>query len=538
MKDLIAPVLVRRRNFVARPSYHLSMGARRAAGHALLVLAVALVARLDAQSWAGIGRASGTVVDARREPLAGAVVTLRFGTSEGGPPPITTNAKGHWSALGLAAGNWRIQVEKPGFVAADGRVTVVEAGPGNQVTIELRPLSEIPIGGTEGNPQTGLYGLDRGNALLAQGRTSDARREYELALAALPEKERPAVLRAIARTHFLEHDFVAALVALRRAAGLAPDDRETAQLLAALAAQASPEQVKQAALQAATDSEAGATDGEMPTLAELGFPKVEATPRRAGAYSTTLGERSRLSAREALFARTGLDLAAAEKSDPEHGRYDLSRYSFAIYAPAECATGASPCGVLVWASPTEFGGMRLERWRDLLAKHRLIWVGANGCGNGGPRWIRYGLALDAIESLKRLYPIDASRVYAAGYSGGGRIASVLAVTYPEVFAGGFYLFGCDYFRKLPVPYKPGAVWPAVYPKPRRATLERARDASRFVFLTGELDFNRVQTRDTERAYREDGFSKTTYLEIPAIGHYGPIPPDVLARALALLDPAR
>jgi poly(3-hydroxybutyrate) depolymerase len=43
--------------------------------------------------------------------------------------------------------------------------------------------------------------------------------------------------------------------------------------------------------------------------------------------------------------------------------------------------------------------------------------------------------------MRQLYSIDEQRVYASGYSGGGRITSGLALLYPEVFGGGFSVYG-------------------------------------------------------------------------------------------------
>ena len=110
-----------------------------------------------------------------------------------------------------------------------------------------------------------------------------------------------------------------------------------------------------------------------------------------------------------------------------------------------------------------------------------------------------------------------------------------ALLYPETFQGAIALFGCNFYRRLPVPERPGAYWPAAFPKPRRATLKRIKRERRFVLLTGERDFNRQQTRATYEAMLDEGFRHVTYLEIPGAGHYVGVEPTYLARALRALD---
>jgi pimeloyl-ACP methyl ester carboxylesterase len=194
-------------------------------------------------------------------------------------------------------------------------------------------------------------------------------------------------------------------------------------------------------------------------------------------------------------------------------------------------------GLLVWISPGPFGGARRPETLAVLAKHHLIWVGANGSGNDRNRWDRWGLALDAAFHLQKLYTIDPARVYVAGYSGGGRAASALTMLYPDVFRAGLMVMGVDWYRDLAVPDRPGTHWPAPFSKPPRDLLELARTRSRFVLLEGERDFNRAQTRVIRRELENDGFRGVTYLEVPAMSHYDPVPADWLDKAYTALDGA-
>lgn len=107
--------------------------------------------------------------------------------------------------------------------------------------------------------------------------------------------------------------------------------------------------------------------------------------------------------------------------------------------------------------------------------------------------------------------------------------------YPEIFRGGLSVAGCDYYRRVAIPHRPGTHWPASFREPPRETLRRIRRESRFVLLTGERDFNRAQTWATFQAMQEDGFEHVTYLEVPGADHYTIFDPEWMARALERLD---
>ena len=237
---------------------------------------------------------------------------------------------------------------------------------------------------------------------------------------------------------------------------------------------------------------------------------------------------------QAFFAQL-LERQSFTHADPNRGRYDLAQETFSLVVP-ESYRPEVPHGLIVWVSPGTFGGATRPDLLRQLADRRLIWVGANGAGNERQRWYRFGLALDAAHNLQKLYRIDPERIYIAGYSGGGRISSVLSVVYPEVFSGGLFMVGCDWFRPLPIPDRPGTNWPVLYPKPGKRDLDLAKSRSRYVFLTAERDFNRIQTREVFHAFEREGFAHTTYIEVPGIGHYGPVPTPDWVRALDALDP--
>ena len=262
---------------------------------------------------------------------------------------------------------------------------------------------------------------------------------------------------------------------------------------------------------------------------------LPAAPGRRGAYTVVLGpERSPWSSLAEVRKRGSIAAETILGHDPKALSYALADETFEVVVP-EAAEPAAGWGLLVWISPSPAGGALRPETRRLLAESRLLWVGPNRAGNERSVWDRWGLGLDAAWHLQRLYRVDPERVYVAGYSGGGRVASGLALLYPDVFRGGLMIMGTDWYRNLPMPDRPGAMWPAYFHPPPRALLKLARDRSRFVLLTGEHDFNRLQTKVVEERLRKEGFRHVTYLEVPGLGHAGPVPPDWLARALAALD---
>jgi tetratricopeptide (TPR) repeat protein len=493
----------------------------------------------------GLGRANGQVLDADGKPLAGAKVTLRIGEGEGsGPPAATTDAAGRWALLGLAPGRWRLTVQAAGWIDAEGWVDVPEEGPGKLVRVRLRPLSEATPGGAE-VPHTIYSWLAKANALLAQGHATEARVEYEKALRTLPTEQRPEVLRAIARTWYLEGNLEMAVGAVEEGLKIAPSDAELRQLLSLLLTEMGRPAEADAFLAALAAGDIAPPAEEVPhqelppeLAARLAAPSEAPRAGRPGSYKVAFQERSPLSALPEVLRRADLDRTKELKVTPRALAYRLGEESFEVVVP-EGEPPAAGWGLVAWVSPWEFGGLSQvagPTLANVLKDHRMIWVGANRAGNDRPRLDRWGLALDAADRMQRLYRIDPARVYVAGHSGGGRAASALALLYPDVFRGALMMMGVDWYRDLPVSDKPGASWLAPFHKPPQDLLRLARERSRLVLLTGERDFNRASTRAVEAEYRRDAFAKVTYLEVPQMTHWGPVPEDWLAKAFEALDP--
>jgi pimeloyl-ACP methyl ester carboxylesterase len=107
-------------------------------------------------------------------------------------------------------------------------------------------------------------------------------------------------------------------------------------------------------------------------------------------------------------------------------------------------------------------------------------------------------------------------MFVTGFSGGGRVASVLATQYPEVFGGAIYICGVDYWKDEQTP-----------------SVERLLQ-NRFVFLTGSKDFNRDETRNVYRRYLKAGAQNSMLMVLPGMSHEHP-DAKAMTEALQFLD---
>ena len=250
-------------------------------------------------------------------------------------------------------------------------------------------------------------------------------------------------------------------------------------------------------------------------------PSAFADEPRTGAYQTSFTDRSPLSALEIQVPRFGGTLTALKASGKDND-YDLGAETFEVYVPASYKQGDG-WGLFVFDSPGGRGNLH-EPWREVLEKHKLMWIGPNKAGNDRLPLCRFGLCIDAVHNMKKLYDIDPNRVYIAGVSGGGRISSMLGVCYPDIFKGGMYICGCNYFREMEAPNTGGKVWHRGYAQPKAEMFTQAKKNVSHVLLTGEKDMNREQTKEYyEKGFKKDGFLHATYIEVPGMGHQPPDP---------------
>lgn len=259
--------------------------------------------------------------------------------------------------------------------------------------------------------------------------------------------------------------------------------------------------------------------------------KANAVDVRKGSLDVVFTERGPASSLQSIFKR----MQHKSRTNRSLGNdYRISEERYSMYVPLDYAPDDSH-GLLVWISAGERGHMP-EGWERLMDKNKLIWIGAHRSGNGhSVPGRRMALALDAVHNARKMYNIDPNRIYVSGISGGGRVASVLAMHYPDVFSGGIFVIGVEYWEAIAVTGRPGQLWKPM-PRPQSKYLAMAKERGRYVLLTGDNDTNRRQTRD----YYENGYRRklrhVLYIQVPGMGHEMP-PAEWYEKAIVFLDNA-
>jgi pimeloyl-ACP methyl ester carboxylesterase len=151
---------------------------------------------------------------------------------------------------------------------------------------------------------------------------------------------------------------------------------------------------------------------------------------------------------------------------------DLSQESFLLYVPSPPRTSY---GLIVFVSPWRDSRLP-DGWGSVLDRYGIIFVSALRSGNEqSTLGRRLPLALLAEQNVVRRYPVDPTRIYVSGFSGGARVATRLAVGYPDVFRGAILNSGADIIGDDGIPLPP------------RDLAERFQSASSLVYIAGGHD---------------------------------------------------
>jgi hypothetical protein len=217
---------------------------------------------------------------------------------------------------------------------------------------------------------------------------------------------------------------------------------------------------------------------------------------------------------------------AASQPAKEEARYG-------IYVPDKYDPHGAPFGLMVWISPGEGVGFQ-PSWREVLDKHQMIFIAPHDVPNQSHVVWRVFMATESVRQSKRHFNIDPDRVYVSGFSGGGRVSSHTAMFFPDVFGGCFAMCGSNFYRDVPA--GGNKVWPGFWRNPEMNLVKLARTRSRFVLLTGALDFNRESTQAASEAMQKDKFAHVTYLEVPGADHnVGHVDGEWFEKGVAALD---
>jgi hypothetical protein len=244
-------------------------------------------------------------------------------------------------------------------------------------------------------------------------------------------------------------------------------------------------------------------------------------------HNVTFDQYSSLSSAGELRGRllsplTARRLGAASASQTQ--AIDLSDERFALYVPRQMPTNGY--GVLVFVPPWE-QAMVPAQWIDVLDRRGIIFVTAARSGNGANVMERREpLALLGAFNVVHRYPVDASRVYVGGFSGGSRVAERLALGYPDLFRGALLNAGSDPIGTPQVPLPPQNLF------------ERFQSSSRIVYLTGKDDTARL---DMDRRSQDAMHAWCVFDVVPVVipwsGHEAPTT-SAFSRALDALEEHR
>lgn len=170
---------------------------------------------------------------------------------------------------------------------------------------------------------------------------------------------------------------------------------------------------------------------------------------------------------------------------------------YAVYYPAR--QESAPPGVFVYISPGNTG--RIDpRWRRVMDERNLVYIAAHDSGNRVRTNRRMVLAVFALHALDGRLSFDASMLHVSGFSGGGRVASLVASQYPEAFTHALYICGANFWKKGQTPRVDRVI------------------RNRFVFLTGSRDFNLADTRRVHQRYLKAGALNSELMIVPGMGH--------------------
>src|SRR5258706_9831000 len=100
---------------------------------------------------------------------------------------------------------------------------------------------------------------------------------------------------------------------------------------------------------------------------------------------------------------------------------DLAQQKYFIHVPANY-TGKEAFGLIVYTHPANQIEQLPDGWGKVLADRKLIFVAAQNAGNDQADNRRLGLASLGALRMAQLCKIDPQRVFAAGLSGGARVA--------------------------------------------------------------------------------------------------------------------
>jgi len=139
----------------------------------IILLIILSLPLLQAQSWKGLGRLKGVVVDQDGNPLEGVKVKLFSVRGQSGLE-VTTDAQGEWFANYIRGGGWNIDFEKTGYMPKKLSTNIMEVTNNPPIQTQLQKVE-------------GLVITDEVKAELIEGNKLFDEKKYEAAIAVYQE---------------------------------------------------------------------------------------------------------------------------------------------------------------------------------------------------------------------------------------------------------------------------------------------------------------------------------------------------------------
>ena len=154
--------------------------------------------------------------------------------------------------------------------------------------------------------------------------------------------------------------------------------------------------------------------------------------------------------------------------------------SYSLYFPSSFSFEKKYPLILAF-DPQGRGILPVEKYKQLAEKYGYILMGSNNSKNGQPMEETQSIITALFDEISTKYPVDTSRIYLMGFSGGSRIASLIAL-----YAGGIRgVIGC------------GAGFPGNN-QPGRFRFD-------YIGLAGNADFNMNELVNLDEQLEKQGF---------------------------------
>jgi len=249
-----------------------------------------------------------------------------------------------------------------------------------------------------------------------------------------------------------------------------------------------------------------------PLFKILGSIFIASAPARA------LGDSARTGNFVAQFA-SPISLPGMRNQNIDYALNPATK-SFLVHVPRGYSQ-AYAYGLVVYMYPGDQVDSLPAGWIDILDQRRLLFIAPNGAGDYQDVSRRLGLAVIAAREMQAQYHIDPNRIYAAGWSGGARMAGRLAFFQPDIFHGTIQSCGADFYRpvELVLTTSQAQFGGGVYGEFKATEPEILRaQRVRFTFITGRGDFRHGNIVDiVKNGYQQDGF-QTRLFDVKGMGH--------------------